>query len=97
MNRILHERLGGRRLHFTDAQRRKLAAKGRAVARRTPEQLAGLETPDTIDGSIGSARVVAHDQSRRQLLAQLGSQPVPMLSRAHLGPSAAVPSHRDDG
>ena len=33
------------------------------------------DVEDAIDGSIGSARVVAHDQSMRQLLAQLGSQP----------------------
>jgi hypothetical protein len=33
-NRVLRERLGGRRLRFTDARRRKLAAKGRLVGRR---------------------------------------------------------------
>jgi hypothetical protein len=33
------------------------------------------DVEDAIDGSIGSARVVAHDQSMRQLLVQLGSQP----------------------
>jgi len=33
------------------------------------------DVEDAIDGSIGSARVVAHDQSMRQLLEQLGSQP----------------------
>jgi hypothetical protein len=47
-NRILREQLGGRRLRFTDAQRRRLAAKGRAIGRRALEQLAGLVTPDTI-------------------------------------------------
>jgi hypothetical protein len=47
-NRVLREQLGGRRLRFTEAQRRRLAAKGRAVGRRTLEQLAGLVTPDTI-------------------------------------------------
>jgi hypothetical protein len=47
-NRVLREQLGGRRLRFTDAQRRRLAAKGRAVGRRTLDQLAGLVTPDTI-------------------------------------------------
>jgi hypothetical protein len=46
-NRVLREHLGVRRLRFTDAQRRRLAAKGRAVSRRTLEQL-GLVTPDTI-------------------------------------------------
>jgi hypothetical protein len=47
-NRVLREQLRGRRLRFTDAQRRRLAANGRAVGRRALEQLAGLVTPDTI-------------------------------------------------
>ncbi|HSR99701.1 MAG TPA: hypothetical protein VLM79_21760 [Kofleriaceae bacterium] len=47
-NRILREQLGDRRLRFTDAQRRSLAMKGRAIGRRALEQLAGLVTPDTI-------------------------------------------------
>lgn len=47
-NRVLREQLGDRRLRFSDAQRRRLAAKGRAIGRRALEQLAGLATPDTI-------------------------------------------------
>src|SRR6476646_6611780 len=47
-NRVLREQLGDRRLRFTDAQRRRLATKGKALGRRTLEQLAGLVTPDTI-------------------------------------------------
>jgi transposase InsO family protein len=47
-NRVLREQLGDRRLRFTDAQRRRLAAKGRAIGRRALEPLAGLVTPDTI-------------------------------------------------
>src|SRR6185369_1204177 len=47
-NRILREQLGGRRLRFTDAQRRRLATKGQAPGRRVLQQLAGLVTPDTI-------------------------------------------------
>jgi transposase InsO family protein len=47
-NRVLREQLGDRRLRFSDAQRRRLAAKGRAIGRRALEQLAGLVTPDTI-------------------------------------------------
>ena len=42
-NRVLREQLGGRRLRFTEAQRRRLATKGRAVGRRALDQLAGLE------------------------------------------------------
>ena len=33
-NRVLREQLGGRRLRFTDAQRRRLAATGNALGRR---------------------------------------------------------------
>jgi hypothetical protein len=33
------------------------------------------DVEDAIDGSIGSARVITHDQSMRQMLAQLGEQP----------------------
>jgi putative transposase len=33
-NRVLREHPGGRRLRFTDAQRRRLAAKGRVIGRR---------------------------------------------------------------
>src|ERR1043165_8140106 len=44
----LREQLGGRRLRFTDGQRRRLAAKGRAIGRRALAQFAGVVTPDTI-------------------------------------------------
>ena len=47
-NPVLREQLGGRRLRFTDAQRRRLATKGQALGRRVLQQLAGLVTPDTI-------------------------------------------------
>src|SRR6201989_768972 len=47
-NRVLREQLGDRRLRFTNAQRRRLAVKGRVIGRRTLEQLGGLVTPDTI-------------------------------------------------
>ena len=47
-NRVLREQLGGRRLRFTDDQRRRLAVKGRIVGRRNLSEFAGLVTPDTI-------------------------------------------------
>jgi putative transposase len=47
-NRVLREQLRGRRLRFTDDQRRRLAAKGRIVGRRRLGEFAGLVTPDTI-------------------------------------------------
>lgn len=47
-NRVLREQLGGRRLRFTTAQRRRLAAKGRALGRRALRELGTVVTPDTI-------------------------------------------------
>jgi hypothetical protein len=47
-NRVLREQLGGRRLRFTDDQRRRLAVKGRGVGRRRLGEFGGLVTPDTI-------------------------------------------------
>ena len=47
-NRVLREQLGKRRLRFTDAQRRRLAAKGRAVGRKALREVGCIVTPDTI-------------------------------------------------
>ena len=43
-NRVLREQLGDRHLRFTDDQRRRLAAKGRALGRCVLNQLGGLVT-----------------------------------------------------
>jgi putative transposase len=49
-NRILKEQLesGGKRLRFTDDQRRRLAAKGKPLGRKVLRQIATIVTPDTI-------------------------------------------------
>jgi transposase InsO family protein len=49
-NRVLKEQLelGGRRLCFTDDQRRRLAAKGKPLGRKVLGQIATIVTPDTI-------------------------------------------------
>ena len=49
-NRVLKEQLesGGRRLRFTDEQRRRLAAKGKPLGRQTLRRIATIVTPDTI-------------------------------------------------
>jgi transposase InsO family protein len=49
-NRVLKEQLdsGGNRLRFTDDQRRRLAAKGKPLGRRTLQQIATIVTPETI-------------------------------------------------
>ncbi len=51
-NRVLREQLdrqlGGRRISFTDDQRRRLAAKGKLLGRKLLHEYAALVTPDTI-------------------------------------------------
>jgi transposase InsO family protein len=47
-NRVLREQLGKKRLRLTDAQRRRLAAKGHAIGRRLLGQFACIVTPGTI-------------------------------------------------
>lgn len=47
-NRVLKERLGGRRLRFTDAERRRLARKAQALGRKVLNELDTLVTPDTL-------------------------------------------------
>jgi len=47
-NRVLKERLGGTRLRFTDAERRRLARKARALGRKVLTELETLVTPDTL-------------------------------------------------
>jgi hypothetical protein len=47
-NRILKERLGGRRVRFTDAERRRLALKAYALGRKVLDELETVVTPDTL-------------------------------------------------
>lgn len=47
-NRVLREQLGGRRIRLNDDQRRRLAAKGKALGRRLLDQVCTIVTPDTI-------------------------------------------------
>lgn len=47
-NRVLREQLGGRRPRLDDDQRRRLAAKGKALGLRALREVAGIVTPDTI-------------------------------------------------
>ncbi len=46
-NKVLRARLGGRRLRFTDAERRRLTAKGKSLSRKLLAEVAGIVTPDT--------------------------------------------------
>jgi hypothetical protein len=45
---LLKERLGGRRLRFTDAERRRLARRAHALGRKALSELDTLVTPDTL-------------------------------------------------
>jgi transposase InsO family protein len=47
-NRVLREQLGGKRLLFTDRQRRRLAAKAKAIGRKGLFEFSTLVTPDTL-------------------------------------------------
>jgi transposase InsO family protein len=47
-NRVLREMLGGRRLRLTDAQRKRLAIRGKALGRALLKGIATLIEPDTI-------------------------------------------------
>jgi putative transposase len=47
-NRVLKERLGGRRIRFTDAERRRLARKAYTIGRKVLNELETLVTPDTL-------------------------------------------------
>ncbi len=47
-NRILREQLAPRRLRFTDAQRRRLAAKAKTLGGRVLRDIATIVTPDTL-------------------------------------------------
>ncbi|MCP4896455.1 MAG: hypothetical protein GY906_05720 [bacterium] len=47
-NRVLRQQLGGKRLVFTDGQRRRLAAKAKAIGRKGLLEIDTLVTPDTL-------------------------------------------------
>ena len=47
-NRVLREQLDGKRLLFTDGQRRRLAAKAKAIGRKRLLEIGTLVTPDTL-------------------------------------------------
>ena len=47
-NRVLKDRLGGRRIRFTAAERRRLARKARTLGRRVLNELQTLVTPDRL-------------------------------------------------
>src|ERR1700726_3854150 len=47
-NRVLREKLGGRRLRLNDDQRRRLAAKAKGLGRKLLAEVATIVTPETL-------------------------------------------------
>ena len=47
-SRVLREHIPGRRLRFTDSQRRRLAVRAKALGRHRLNQIAWIVTPDTL-------------------------------------------------
>ena len=47
-NRVLREQLKGKRIRFTDDQRRRLAAKGKVLGRKVLGEVCTLVTPETL-------------------------------------------------
>jgi hypothetical protein len=56
VNRALMERLGKKRLRFTDAERRQLAVLGKKLGRKALAEVATIATPDTIFALVPGAR-----------------------------------------
>jgi hypothetical protein len=66
-NRMLRERLGGRRIIFTDAERRQLAEKARALGRKALHELGTIVTPETLLREFeGNVQVLAVAHHRRR-------------------------------
>jgi hypothetical protein len=56
-NRVLRELLGDKRPLFTDAQRRRLAIKAKALSHATLRELGSLVTPDTLVQEVRGCEV----------------------------------------
>jgi hypothetical protein len=54
-NRILKEKCKGKRIRFSDSQRRLLAVKAKIVGRKMLSDMETLVAPDTLEGSIVSS------------------------------------------
>lgn len=65
-NRVLREQLGSRRLLFTDAQRRRLADRAKALGPRALREVATLVTPETLLGWYRRLIARKYDGSARR-------------------------------
>src|ERR1700674_2104817 len=57
-NRLLKDRLRGKRIRFTDAERALLARKAKTVGRKALLELETIVSPDTLLGSVKLPQVV---------------------------------------
>src|SRR5438132_14394225 len=73
-NRVLKAQLGGRRLHLTDTERRRLAALAHPLGRKRLKEVATLATPETLLRWYRCLIAQKFDGSTRR--AQLGRPPV---------------------
>src|SRR6187402_1268442 len=60
-NRILREQLAGRRLRFTDDQRRRLATKAKGLGRKVLVEIATIVTLNCGTPKSGQSRPAAYD------------------------------------
>ena len=92
-NRVLREQLGGHRLRFTDAQRRRLAVKGRALGRKALQGVACIAAPDTILRWYRQLIAAKYDGSERRGPGRprTAQKITPLVLRfAHENPSGAT-------
>ena len=73
-NRVLKAQLGGRRLHLTNTERRRLAALAHPLGRKRLHELATIATPDTL--LRWYKRLIAQKFDGSKHRAQLGRPPV---------------------
>ena len=67
-NRVLREQVGGRRLRFTDVQRRCLAEKAKRLNRKTLMSIGPIITPDTLVRWYRKLVAEKYDGSKRRKL-----------------------------
>ncbi len=98
--RVLREMLGGKRLRFTDEQRRRLALKAKVLSACTLKDLGPLVTPDTLCRWFRKYAGAKYDSSGvRRILGEDGIEPAPerrkhmpwaTFLKAHWGAIAAM-------
>jgi putative transposase len=65
-NQALREQLGNKRIRWTDAQRRRLAEKAKAIGRSALHQLGTVVTPDTLLRWYGNLVAAKYDGSKNR-------------------------------